>query len=64
LAAAASRVVEQLKPLATQANGPSEASSFDQLIENAESILQAANKLPAETVKKGKAKGEKPKGTN
>lgn len=64
LAAAASRVVEQLKPLATQAYEASEGSSFDQLIENAESILQAANKLPPETVKKGKAKGEKPKGTN
>jgi hypothetical protein len=64
LAVAASRVVEQLKPRAGQANGASEASSFDQLIENAESILQAANKLPPETVKKGKAKTEKPKGTN
>lgn len=65
LAAAASRVVEQLKPLAAQGNVASEASTLDQLIENAESILQAANKLPPETVKKGKAKGEKPpKGSN
>jgi hypothetical protein len=64
LAAAASRIVDQLRPLAAQAQGGSETSSFDQLTENAESIIQAAGKLPPEVAKKGKAKGEKPKETN
>jgi hypothetical protein len=58
LAAAASRIVEQLKPAEAQAKSDAELSSFDQLTENAESILQAANKLPPPTAaeKKGKSK--------
>lgn len=64
LAAAASRIVEQLKPAETQAKGNAELSSFDQLTANAESILQAANKLPPPVEKKGKSKTEKPKATN
>lgn len=63
LAAAASRIVEQLKPAETQAGG-AEVSSFDQLTENADSILQAANKLPPPVEKKSKSKTEKPKATN
>ena len=56
LAAAASRIVELLKPVEAQAKTDEELSSFDQLTENAESILQAANKLPPPTAaeKKGK----------
>ena len=64
LAATASRIVEQLKPAEAQARGDAELSSFDQLTENAESILQAANKLPPPVEKKGKGKTEKPKATN
>jgi len=65
LAAAASRIVEQLKPAEAQATGEAELNSFDQLTENAESILQAANRLPPPTVeKKGKTKPEKVKATN
>lgn len=64
LAGAASRIVEQLKPAGTQAKSDAELSSFDQLTENAESILQAANKLPPPVAKKGKGKPEKPKDTN
>jgi len=64
LAATASRIVEQLKPAEAQARGDAELSSFDQLMENAESILQAANKLPPPVEKKGKGKTEKPKATN
>ena len=64
LATAASRIVEQLKPAEAQAKGDAEVSSFDQLTENAESILQAANKLPPPVEKKGKSKTEKPKTTN
>jgi hypothetical protein len=64
LAAAVTRIVGQLKPLEAQAKGDSEVSSFDQLIENAESITQAANKLPPPVEKKGKSKAEKTKETN
>ena len=65
LAAAASRIVEQLKPAEAQATGEAELNSFDQLTENAESILQAANRLPPPAVeKKGKGKAEKVKATN
>lgn len=64
LAAAASRIVEQLKPAEAQAKNDAELSNFDQLAENAESILQAANKLPPPVEKKGKGKTEKPKATN
>ncbi len=55
LAAAVTRMVNQLKPSEAQAKGDSETSSFDQLIENAESIIQAANKLPPPAEKKGKS---------
>lgn len=64
LAAAATRIVEQSKPFAAASKDGSEASSFDQLIENAESIVQAASKLPPEVAKKGKTKGEKSKDSN
>ncbi|HYJ88668.1 MAG TPA: hypothetical protein VEW46_21560 [Pyrinomonadaceae bacterium] len=59
LATAATRIVEQLKPIAGQIKGDSETSTFDQLTENAESIIQAANKLPAAVEKKSKNKSEK-----
>ena len=64
IAAAATRIVEQLKPFAVASKGGSEVSSFDQLIENADAIIQAANKLPPEVAKKDKAKGEKRKDSN
>jgi hypothetical protein len=66
LAAAVTRIVDQLKPIRAQAKGDAEASSFDLLMENAESILQAAGKLPppAPVEKKGKSKTEKTKATN
>jgi len=56
LAAAASRIVELLKPVESQGKSEAELSSFEQLAENAESIVQAANKLPPPTAaeKKGK----------
>jgi hypothetical protein len=68
LAAAVTRIVGQLKPLEPQLKGDSETSTFDQLVENAESIIQAANKLPPPlekpVEKKGKSKTEKTKETN
>jgi hypothetical protein len=64
LAAAATRIVNQLKPLAAQAQGD-EANSFDQVTENAEAIVQAASKLPPPSVEpKGKSKTGKTKDTN
>ena len=64
LAAAATRIVDQVKPFAEKAQGAAETYSFDQLTENAEAIAQAASKLPPEVAKKGKSKEEKPKTTN
>ena len=64
LAATASRVMTQLKPIEAQAKNDAELNSFDQLTEHAESIVQAANKLPPPPTKKEKGKTEKPKDTN
>ena len=64
LAAAVTRIVGQLKPLEAQGKGDAEVSAFDQLVENAEAIIQAANKLPPPVEKKGKSKTEKTKATN
>ncbi len=64
LAAAASRIVEQLKPAEAQAKDDAELSSFEQLTENADAIVQAASKLPPPVEKKGKSKSEKSKDTN
>jgi hypothetical protein len=68
LAAAVTRIVGELKPMEAQSKGDSELSTFDQLVENAESIIQAANKLPPPAEKpvdkKSKSKTEKTKETN
>jgi hypothetical protein len=63
LAGAASRIIEQLKPLQTSAADPAEVRNFDELMDNAETIVQAASKLAPEVVqpRKGKGKGEKAK---
>ena len=61
LAAAASRIMEQLKPLQGSAVDAAELSNFDQLLDNAETIVQAASKLPPEVVQPRKSKGEKTK---
>jgi hypothetical protein len=61
LAGAATRIVGQLKPLEEQAKGDSETNSFDQLVENAASIIQAASKLPPPSEKKDKSKTDKTK---
>ncbi len=59
LAAAAAQIVEQLKPVVAQAKDDLERSSFDQVIENAESIVQAASRLAPDVDKKAKTKAEK-----
>jgi hypothetical protein len=58
LAAQATRVVEQLRPMQAAAAGGSELASFEQVTENAEAILSAANKLPPPTEKEKKSKAK------
>jgi len=52
LAEETTRIVTQLKPLSTQAKGEAEIASFEQLMENADAIVAAANKLPPPVDKK------------
>lgn len=61
LAAAASRIITQLKPLQASATDAVEVSNFEALLDNAETIVQAAGKLPPEVVQPRKNKGEKAK---
>jgi hypothetical protein len=61
LAAEVTHIEEQLGPIRPQAKGEAEIASFELLNENAQSILEAANKLPPEIEKKAKAKTDKAK---
>lgn len=61
LAGAASNIIEQLKPIQSGAGGEAEARNFEDLMENAETIVQAASKLGPEVVQPRKKKGEKAK---
>ncbi len=61
LAAEATRIYEHLQPLRAQVKSDAEIASFEALTENAESILEAAKKLPPPTEKKTKDKSDKPK---
>jgi len=56
LAQAVNTIMEQLKPLQANAKGDAEIASFEQLNEDVQSILEAANKLPPEVEKDKKAK--------
>jgi hypothetical protein len=56
LAQAVNTLLEQLKTLRGQAKTESEIASFESLNEGAQSILDAATKLPAEVEKKAKSK--------
>jgi acyl-CoA reductase-like NAD-dependent aldehyde dehydrogenase len=63
LAAAATQVANQLTPLREQAKSPEELSSIEQALENAQSIADAAKKLPPPSeAEKNKGKPKKPKG--
>ena len=64
LAASATHIVNQLKPAEANVKEDAEMSSFDQLTENADAIVQAANRLPPPIDKKSKTKAEKTKATN
>jgi hypothetical protein len=61
LAAETTRIFDQLRPLREQAKGDAEIARFEELTENAESILEAAKKLPPPVEKKGKGREEKAK---
>ena len=54
LATAVNTIMGQLKPLAVDAKSDAEIASFELLNEDAQSILEAANKLPPEVDKKAK----------
>jgi hypothetical protein len=63
LSASATQIIDQLTPLRSQAKSEEELSNMEQAVENAQSIIEAAKKLPppAEREKKDKAKGGTPK---
>ena len=54
LATAVNTIMAQLKPLSADAKSDAEIASFEMLNEDAQSILEAANKLPPEVDKKAK----------
>jgi hypothetical protein len=54
LAQSVNTIMTQLKPLSEQAKSDAEVASFALLDEDAQSILEAASKLPAEVEKKAK----------
>jgi hypothetical protein len=54
LAQAANSIMTQLKPLSTEAKSDAEIASFELLNEDAQSILEAATRLPPEVDKKAK----------
>jgi hypothetical protein len=56
LATSTSSIMEQLKPVRAEAKTEAEISSLESLNEYAQSILDAANKLPAEVDKKAAKK--------
>lgn len=56
LATAVNTIMGQLKPLSTEAKSDAEVANFEMLNEDAQSILEAANKLPPEVVVDKKAK--------
>jgi hypothetical protein len=56
LAQAVNTVMAQMEPFRTQAKTDAEIASFELLNEDAQQILEAANKLPPEVEKKGKNK--------
>lgn len=56
LAQATNSIMSQLKPLAAEAKSDAEVASFELLNEDAQSILEAATKLPPEVEKDKKAK--------
>lgn len=58
LAQAVNTLMQDLKPMSVEAKSDAEIASFELLNEDAQSILEAATKLPPETEKKAKAKNK------
>ena len=58
LAQAVNTMMEQLKPLREQIKTDNEIASFESLNEGAQSIIEAATRLPPEVEKKAKAKNK------
>src|SRR6185295_1429276 len=58
LAQAVNTIMDQIRPLSVNAKGDAEVASFEMLNEDAQSILEAATKLPPEVEKKGKTKND------
>lgn len=56
LATAVNNIMTQISPFKDQANSDAEIASLEMLNEDAQQILEAAKKLPAEVDKKAKAK--------
>ena len=54
LANSVNTIMTQLKPLSAEAKSDAEVASFEMLNEDAQSILEAANRLPPDVDKKGK----------
>jgi hypothetical protein len=63
LAASATQIIDQMTPMRAQAKTEAEIGSLEQALENAQSIIEAAKKLPpaTEKEKREKGNGEKPK---
>jgi Xaa-Pro aminopeptidase len=64
LAASATQIIDQLTPLRSQAKSEEEIANMEQAVENAQSIIAAAKKLPpaaTEKEKKEKSKSGTPK---
>lgn len=60
----ATRISDQLKPFREQAKTDAELANFEQLNENTQSIVEAANKLPPPVEKASKGKDGKSKDKN
>ena len=58
LATAVNTIMTDLKPMSSEAKSDAEIASFELLNEDAQSILEAALKLPPEAEKKAKAKNK------
>ena len=59
LAAASTRFIAQLTPMRQQAKDETERESLERAIENAQSVVEAANKLPPDVKEKDKAEKSK-----
>lgn len=64
LAAASTRFISQLTPMRAQAKEGGEREALEQALENAQSVIEAANRLPPDVKEKDKGKTEKNKSSS